>query len=170
MDPEEEFRRFFDEHFGRLRQLGYLLTGSWAEGEELAQDALVSTLSAWPRIRDRASAGGYARTALVNKHRSLLRRAVLRARHLRAAPAEAGSPPPGGEERMVVWAALAKLSAAQRTVLVLRFWEDLSEAEVCRLLRLPAGTVKSHTRRGLARLRQDLAGQRAGGFELTEVQ
>ncbi len=49
--------RFFDEHFGRLRHLGFLLTGSWADGEELAQDALVRTLSAWSRIAEPAQAG-----------------------------------------------------------------------------------------------------------------
>lgn len=68
-----------------------------------------------------------------------------------------------------MWAALSRLSEAQRAVLVLRFWEDLSEAEVCRLVRLPAGTVKSHTRRGLARLRQDLASTPSGDATFTEV-
>jgi len=106
---------------------------------------------------------------LVNRHRSLPRRATVRARRLRAGGAGGERvPPPGTEERMVVWQALGRLSDAQRAVLVLRFWEDLSEAEVCRLLGLPAGTVKSHTRRGLARLRQDLASQ-SGWADAFEV-
>jgi DNA-directed RNA polymerase specialized sigma24 family protein len=153
MEPDDDFRRFFDEQFGRLRHLGFLLTGSWAEGEELAQDALVRTLGAWPRIKDRGQAGGYARTVLVNRHRSLLRRALVRARHLHAAGPERPVPPPGGEDRLVVWEALGRLPEAQRTVLVLRFWEDLSEAEVCRLVRL----------------RQDLSRRSAGGAQAFEV-
>jgi RNA polymerase sigma-70 factor (sigma-E family) len=170
LDPADDFRRFFDQQFGRLRHLGFLLTGSWDEGEELAQDALVGTLAAWARLGDQAHAGAYARTVLVNRHRSLLRRSLVRARRQRAGPGGAHGQvaPPGTEQRLVVLEALGRLSDAQRAVLVLRFWEDLSEAEVCRLLGLPAGTVKSHTRRGLARLRQDLAPQ-PGGADAFEV-
>jgi RNA polymerase sigma-70 factor (sigma-E family) len=168
LDPADDFRRFFDQQFGRLRHLGFLLTGSWDEGEELAQEALVRTLAAWARLGDDGQAAAYARTVLVNRQRSLRRRALVRARRLRAGPAAGQVAPPGTEQRLVVLEALGRLSDAQRAVLVLRFWEDLSDVQVCRLLNLPAGTVKSHTRRGLARLRQDLAPRpgRADAFEV----
>jgi RNA polymerase sigma-70 factor (sigma-E family) len=153
----DDFRRFFDEQYGRLRRLGFLMTGSWEQGDELAQDAMVRTYAAWPRIKDGARAGGYARAVLVNRHRSLLRRALVAARRAGTGAAQPTAPPPTTELRLVVWEALARLSDAQRTVLVLRFYEDLSEAEVARLVHMPTGTVKSHTRRGLARLRRGLA-------------
>jgi RNA polymerase sigma-70 factor (sigma-E family) len=164
----DDFRRFFDEQYGRLRRLGFLMTGSWEQGDELAQDALVRTYAAWPRIKDGARAGGYARAVLVNRHRSLLRRALAAARR----PGVGGQPtaqPPTTELRLVVWEALARLSDAQRTVLVLRFYEDLSEAEVARLVHMPTGTVKSHTRRGLARLRRELAQLDLDDARSTEV-
>jgi DNA-directed RNA polymerase specialized sigma24 family protein len=72
-----EFREFFAAEYGRLRGLGFLLTGDWAQAEELAQDALVRTYRAWPRVRRHERPGAYARKVLVNRHRSLLRRAAV---------------------------------------------------------------------------------------------
>ena len=123
-----QFREFFAAEYGRLRGLGYLLTSDWGQAEELAQDALVRTYRAWPRVCRHERPGAYARKVLVNRHRSLLRRAKVEARHL----------------------------AGRRVVLVLRYHEDLPEAEVARLLGLPVGTVKSLAHRGLARLRGQL--------------
>ena len=170
MEPDDDFRRFFDGQFGNLRRLGYLLTRSGEQAEELAQDTMVRTYSAWSRIADQDQACGYARAILVNRHRSLLRRALVAARH-RGGDAQVQAPAslPGPELHLVVWAALGRLSDAQRTVLVLRFYEDLSEAEVARLVHMPPGTVKSHTRRGLARLRRELAQLDTDDAEHTEV-
>ena len=153
---ELQFREFFAAEFGRLRGLGYLLTGDWAQAEELAQDALVRTWWAWSRIRRHERPAAYARKVLVNRHRSLLRRAVLETRHARGSRTEEGYQPDLGEDGLVLWAAVRRLPARQRAVLVLRYHEDLPEAEVARLLRLPLGTVKSLTHRGLARLRVEL--------------
>jgi RNA polymerase sigma factor (sigma-70 family) len=97
----------------------------------------------------------YARKVLVNRHRSLLRRAGAEARFLSRTRAEP-VPPPGDEQAMVLWQAVQGLPSRQRAVLVLRFHEDLAEAEVARLLGLPLGTVKSLAHRGLARLRDQL--------------
>jgi RNA polymerase sigma-70 factor (sigma-E family) len=153
---DRQFREFFAAEFGRLRGLGYLLTGDWAQAEELAQDALVRTYWAWSRVRGHERPGAYARKVLVNRHRSLLRRAVLEARHARRSRAEEAYQPDLGEDGLVLWAAVRRLPPRQRAVLVLRYHEDLAEAEVARLLRLPLGTVKSLTHRGLARLRAEL--------------
>jgi RNA polymerase sigma-70 factor (sigma-E family) len=153
---ELQFREFFAAEFGRLRGLGYLLTGDWAQAEELAQDALVRTWWAWSRVRRHERPAAYARKVLVNRHRSLLRRAVLETRHARGSRTEEGYQPDLGEDGLVLWAAVRRLPARQRAVLVLRYHEDLPEAEVARLLRLPLGTVKSLTHRGLARLRVEL--------------
>ena len=156
-EAEWEFREFFAAEYGRLRGLGYLLTSDWAEAEELAQDALVRTYRVWPRVRRHERPGAYARKVLLNRHRSLLRRAKVQARHLAGRRVEVEAPPADlGEDGLVLWAAVRRLPDRQRAVLVLRYHEDLPEAEVARLLRLPLGTVKSLAHRGLARLRGEL--------------
>lgn len=99
---------------------------------------------------------GFARKVLLNRHRSLLRRAMVEARHaLRAEPNEAQQPAFSGEE-LVLWQALRQLPTRQRHAIVLRFCLDLPEAEVARQLGVPAGTVKSMVHRGLRRLRAQL--------------
>jgi RNA polymerase sigma-70 factor (sigma-E family) len=151
-DPE--FREFFASQYARLCWLGLLLTGDQAEAEELAQEALVRTWWRWA-VRRPNDPAAYARKVLVNRRRSLLRRAGVESRFLARTRAEP-VPPPGGEDAMVIWEAVQDLPARQRAVLVLRFHEDLTETEVARLLGLPLGTVKSLAHRGLARLRDRL--------------
>jgi RNA polymerase sigma-70 factor (sigma-E family) len=155
-DADLEFREFFVAQYGRLCWLGLLLTGDRAQAEDLAQEALLRTYWMWSRVRRYERPGDYARKVLVNRHRSLLRRALLEARHARRTRVEEGYLPDHGEDRMVLWAAMQRLPARQRAVLVLRYHEDLPEAEVARLLGLPLGTVKSLAHRGLARLRREL--------------
>jgi RNA polymerase sigma-70 factor (sigma-E family) len=154
---ELEFREFYAGQYGRLYWLGYLLTGDRAQAEDLAQEALVRAWWTWARVRTLDRPEAYVRKVLVNRHRSLLRRALLEARHARRTRPEEAYLPAGGEDGLVLWAAVQRLSPRQRAVLVLRYHEDLSEAEVARLLRLPLGTVKTLTRRGLAKLRAELA-------------
>lgn len=162
MDVEDlEFREFFAGQYGRLRRLGFLLTQSWEEGEDLAQEALVRTYRAWARVRRHDRPEDYARKVLVNRHRSLLRRALVEAKHAaRLAPQQPRAHE--GTDELGLWAATRTLPLRQRAVLVLRFHEDLGEAEVARLLGVPVGTVKSLTHRALARLRQQLG---VGGLE-----
>jgi len=158
---DAEFRELFASEYARLCWLGFLLTGSRVEGEELAQEALVRMWWRWRLGRRPADPARYARRVLVNRQRSLLRRAAVETRSLgRARPAEV-APPADSERAMVLWEAVQALPARQRAVLVLRYKEDLTEAEVARLLGLPLGTVKSATHRALARLRQ-----RLGSFDL----
>jgi RNA polymerase sigma-70 factor (sigma-E family) len=150
-----QFQEFFAAHYPRLRRLGYWLTGSWTEAEDLAQEAMVRTFWRWPSVRRHDRPEDYARKVLVNRHRSLLRRALVRTRHAAqadAAPVVASDP----TDALVLWEATRRLPARQRAVVVLRFQEDLSEAEVARLLQLPLGTVKSTASRALARLREQL--------------
>jgi RNA polymerase sigma-70 factor (sigma-E family) len=149
-----EFREFFASQYARLCWLGLLLTGDQAEAEELAQEALVRTWWRWA-VRRPDDPAAYARKVLLNRRRSLLRRAGVESRFLARTKAET-VPPPGGEDAMVLWEAVQGLPPRQRAVLVLRFHEDLTEAEVARLLGLPLGTVKSLAHRGLARLRDRL--------------
>ena len=153
---DAEFREFFASEYSRLCWLGFLLTGSGAEGEELAQEALVRIWWRWRLGRRPADPASYARRVLVNRQRSLLRRAAVEARSLgRARPAEVILPAES-ERAMVLWEAVRSLPPRQRAVLVLRYREDLTEVEVARLLGLPVGTVKSASHRALARLRERL--------------
>lgn len=161
MQDPPGFRDFFDLEFPRLRDFAYVLSGSWSEAEELAQEAMVRTLRAWPRIRERDNPAVYARTVLVNRRRSLFRRAKLAEQH------EAAIPPPRSlqedvEQRTVVWAALLELPQRQRAAVVLRYYEDLSEAQTAAALGVAVGTVKSLVHKGLAQLRANL--ERAGSL------
>jgi len=155
-DEQLQFREFFIREYERLCRLGLLLTGDAHLGEELAQDALVRTFWAWPRVRRMEQPSAYARQILVNRRRSLLRRRLVEATHAWRLRREEVDRPNLGEEAMVLWAAIRKLPERQRMVLVLRYHEDLSEAEVARLLHLSVGAVKALTHRGISRLRVDL--------------
>jgi RNA polymerase sigma-70 factor (sigma-E family) len=156
MATDEDFRGFFAQHYERLCRLGFLLTGDPAQAEDLAQDALVRTWRRWRLVGKPNNPGTYARKVLVNRHRSLLRRALVEARYrYRDRPTE-GSSDEHPEDVIVLWAATRRLPPRQQAVLVLRYYEDLSEAEIARVLGIPAGTVKTLARRGLARLRRSL--------------
>jgi RNA polymerase sigma-70 factor (sigma-E family) len=144
--------------YGGLRRLGFLLTGDWSQGEELAQEALVRVWWRWALVRRQQHPEAYARKVLINRHRSWLRRLWLEARHAgraRGEVADLGQ----REELLVVWAAIRRLPTRQRAVVVLCYHEDLPELEVARLLQMPVGTVKSTANRALARLRRQLAGR-----------
>jgi RNA polymerase sigma-70 factor (sigma-E family) len=153
---DREFPDFFADEFWPLRRIGFLLTGDWGEAEELAQEAMARTFAAWPRVRGYDRPAAFARKVLLNRHRSLLRRAVVEARHLLASRPQDRHEPDFGGDDLVLWQALRRLPARQRTAIVLRYYLDLSEAEVARQLGVPAGMVKSLVHRGLARLRERL--------------
>lgn len=157
---EQEFREFFETEYRPLRRLGYFMTGDWSEAEELTQETMVRMYRVWDRIRERERPAAYARSVLINRHRSLLRRAVVEAKH--ATRRVVVTTPDLGEDGMVLWAALRGLPARQRNALVLRFYEDLPEAEVAMILDLPVGTVKSLVHRGIAKLRTRLGTEFAG--------
>jgi RNA polymerase sigma-70 factor (sigma-E family) len=153
-DRDREFREFFDAEFRPLRRVAFLLTGDWSEAEDLAQEAMVRVYRSWGRINEKR--GAYARAVLVNRHRSLLRRARVEARHAVARqPAHLVADAPG-DDHVLVWTALATLPAREREALVLRYYEDMPQQEIARILRIPVGTVKSLTHRALGRLRAHL--------------
>jgi len=171
-DPD--FLEFFAGEFWPLRRVGFLLTGDWDEAEELAQEAMARTYAVWPRVGGYQRPAAYARKVLVNRHRSLLRRAVVETRHLVATRPQDRHEPDFGGDDLILWQALQRLPSRQRAAIVLRYYLDLPEAEVARLLGVPAGTVKSWTHRGLARLRDRLgatyAAERLTGNSSTEAE
>lgn len=141
-------------------RLAYLLTGDRALAEDLVQDAFVKLAGRLVHLRDPGAFGGYLRTTVVNLSRSTFRRRKVERAHLertaRDRLAEAAGPLP--EDRDELWKALGRLSGRQRAAIVLRYYEDLSEAQIAEVLQCRAGTVKSLVSRGMEILREQIRG------------
>ncbi|MCI3243935.1 SigE family RNA polymerase sigma factor [Streptomyces spinosisporus] len=157
MDAEglESFREFVDNRSSALLKTAVLLCGGDRHaGEDLLQNALVKAAGRWQRIDEPEA---YVRRVLYRQQISRWRLKWPRREVSVAEPPE-GEPQPAdqaaaAELRVVMREALGRLTARQRTVLVLRYFEDLPEADVARLLGCSVGTVRSTTHRSLARLR-----------------
>ena len=152
------------QHADAAVRLAYLLTGDRALAEDLVQDAFVKLAGRLVHLRDPAAFDAYLRTTVVNLSRSYFRRRRVERTYLERARREAGSdrairPDGSVEDREVLWGALARLSPRQRSAIVLRFYEDLPEAEVGQILKCAPGTVKSLVSRGLERLRKEMDGE-----------
>ncbi|MFE9744536.1 SigE family RNA polymerase sigma factor [Saccharothrix saharensis] len=152
MERDREFGEFVDARALVMRRTAYLLCGDWHRAEDLVQTALTKLYVAWPRVR-RGSVDAYARKVLVRAAIDEGRRG-FRSREtvVDAVPDTAVSGTAAGD--LDVRRALALLPPGQRTVVVLRYWEDLSIAETARLLGRTEGTVKSQAAKGLAALRE----------------
>jgi RNA polymerase sigma-70 factor (sigma-E family) len=138
-----------------LVRTAYLLTGSQHAAEDLVQTTLTRLYLAWDRISDRQHVDAYARRALVNEHRSTWRRATRRLEVLAETPPDVGRHADEYDgEREAVWQFVQGLPPRQRAVIVLRYYEDLSEAETADLLGISTGTVKSQASRALASRRE----------------
>jgi len=138
-----------------LQRTAFLLTGDWALAEDLLQTALARVYPRWQRItRDDPEA--YVRRVLVNTWSSWWRRKWRGERPTEALPEPTGPDPyVEVDRRNAVASALARLPEKQRAVIVLRFHEDLTEAQVAELLGVSVGTVKSQTAKALTKLRSD---------------
>src|SRR5262249_41250295 len=139
----------YEAEYVPMLRLAHLLTGSREAAEDVVHDAFVRVHRAWGRARN---PGADLRGVVGNAWRSWHPRQRL-ARRRPPAPAEVASDAPPVDE---LWDALAKLSPRQRAALVLRFYEDLPEAEIARLLRCRPGTVKSLLHRGLEQLAKEV--------------
>jgi RNA polymerase sigma-70 factor (sigma-E family) len=149
-EAADSFAVFYREQYPPMVRLAYLLTFSAEVAEDVVQDSFM-------RIHDRYGTlnnpGGYLRTTIVNRSRELARRRRLEQRllgGLRSDEPIAASA--GGELADVV----RRLPERQRTVVVLRYWADWSEADIAQALDCRPGTVKSLASRALARLREEL--------------
>ena len=151
-----EFAGWYEVAFPRLVGLAALLVGSRDIAADLTQDALVKVLSRWGRFDD---PDRYARRAVVNTCNSYLRRQILVRRFASPSTAttvEAHDLPATADVDDRLRAGLATLRPQERTVLVLRFWMELSEAEICETTGLKRGTVASSMHRGLRQLRETM--------------
>lgn len=150
--PPEELAAFYAEQFDRVRGSLVLFTGSRDVGEELAQEAFVRACQHWEKVRSMDAPGAWVHRVGINLAISRGRRLQTERRphrRVRADQVEAVTPDDGTEVR----AALLALGPDERAVVVLRFFADLSVAQVADVLAIPEGTVKTRTRTGLAALR-----------------
>jgi RNA polymerase sigma-70 factor (sigma-E family) len=151
---DAEFAEWMAARQPALVRTAYLLTGSQHSAEDLVQATLTKLYLAWDRIADRQHVDAYARRALINEHRSTWRRASRRPEVLAGSPPELTQLPTMYDgERDAVWRFVQALPPRQRAVIVLRYYEDLSEAETANILGISTGTVKSQASRALASLR-----------------
>ncbi len=153
-DDEErwEFDAFVRGEVAALTRSAYLLTGDVHHAEDLVQNALVRLAAHWTDVDDPPA---YVRRVLYTQGVSWWRRRSRRVMEaLTADVPERSDIPVDREIGVVVQQALRRLTGRQRAVLVLRFYEDLSESETAAMLGCRLGTVKSQTRHALARLRQ----------------
>ncbi|MCX5370033.1 SigE family RNA polymerase sigma factor [Streptomyces sp. NBC_00015] len=164
-EQEDRFQEFVRARWSRLVRTAYLLTGDVHHAEDLTQTALAKAYRSWRRISRTDNPEAYVRRMLVSCNSDRFRKRRV-AEALTAAPPERAGRDEGAgrvEERGSLLAGLAQLPPKQRAVVVLRYWEDLSEAEVADVLGCSPGTVKSQASKGLAKLRMypGLAADRA---------
>lgn len=152
----DEFSAFVVSRPVRLQRMAWLLTADWQAAEDLVQDALAKAWRHWRRVSAAEDIDAYVRRTIVNTFVSGRRR-LWRHEHPSADPPEqrTGEPIAAVLTQIVVTEALVNLSRRQRTVVVLRYFEDLSIPEVARTLGWPIGTVKSTASKALERLRAD---------------
>ncbi len=153
---DSDFREFVVSRGRSLLHSAYLLTGNLADAEDLVQSALAKTYQAWDRIEDRNALDGYVRRAMVNTHISWWRR-----RKVEEYPTD-DLPDTPVDDATVTSAtsdalrrAIDRLPQRMRAAVVLRFFEDMTEAEVADVLGVSQGTVKSTVSRAVAKLRTD---------------
>lgn len=140
-----------------LQRTALLLTGDPHSAQDLVQTTLAKLYLAWDRIDDHEHVDAYARRILVNEHRSAWRRPWRRREIVTDSVPDASRPEEGYDgAHDAVWRFVATLPPRQRAVLVLRYYEELTEAETANVLGISVGTVKSQASRALASLRSQL--------------
>jgi RNA polymerase sigma factor (sigma-70 family) len=187
---DEGFVAYVRERGEHQLRVAVLLTGDWHAAEDLVQTSLVKLYRAWPRLNTDTDPDAYMRRIMVNTQRSWWRARWRRETPTAVLPEAIGSGAIGSgaigsgaiggaaiggddiADRQALGAlvrqALAGLPRQQRAVLVLRYCEDLPEAEVAELLRCSVGTVKTHAHRGIGALRVVLGGE-FGRLEVNET-
>ncbi|MER6007594.1 SigE family RNA polymerase sigma factor [Nonomuraea angiospora] len=155
MEGDPRFTEFVAERGDALLRYGYVLAGNPHDAADLVQEALLKLRGAWSRLRLKENPESYARTTMARLHIATWR---LRRRELLAWDLPEGEHhdllPSGDERRM--WQALAGLPRKQRAVLVLRYYEQLDDAEIATVLGISRGTVRSQASRALDKLRAGL--------------
>lgn len=151
------FTEFVEARSSSLFRTAYLMVGDHQLAEDLLQEALVKTLIAWPRLRDRANVDAYTRRILVTTSISWRRRRSFHERPAGTLPERVDQDP---VEAVVthdaVIAALMTVPPRQRAAIVLRYYQDLTETQTADVMGCSVGAVKSQVAAGLKRLREVL--------------
>ena len=165
-DADAVLEQLYATHWRRMVRLAVLLVRDTGTAEEVVQDAFVACHKRWRTLRDPENAVAYLRRSVVNQARSVLRHRGVVARYEAHELGRGPELAPGadeltlaGERLAQVIDALAALPRRQREVIVLRYYLDLSEAEIAATLSISRGAVKSHASRGAAALRRTLTEQ-----------
>ncbi|QCW50853.1 SigE family RNA polymerase sigma factor [Nocardioides dongxiaopingii] len=156
-----EFAEFVAARSSALHRAAYLMVGDVGLAQDLVQEALTKTYVAWPRLRDPRNAEAYTRRAITTTAISWFRRKGWNnERATERLPEEPVGDHSGQvDQRHVLWSALQELPVRQRTAIVLRYYEDLTEAQTAAAMDCAVGTVKSQVSAGFAKLRDRLAEQ-----------
>ena len=156
---EHALKELYTSQYRALVRLAAMLVRDTPTAEEVVQDAFVDMHRGWHRLEDSEKALAYLRQAVVNKARSVLRHRVVVEKNLQNPPPDMPSAEHGAFamlERDAVVKALRGLPERQREAIVLRYYADMSEAEIAAAMGISRGAVKSHTARGMAALRAAL--------------
>ncbi|MEU7001572.1 SigE family RNA polymerase sigma factor [Nonomuraea sp. NPDC046570] len=144
-----EFEEFVQARGAALLRYGYVLTGNADDAADLVQEALLKLGDTWQRVRNKDNPEGYVRTIMARQHVSWWRR--------RRREQVTGEVPEGsytdGHSSEELWHELRALPRKQRAVIVLRYYEDLSDKEIAEILGISRGTVRSQASRALDKLR-----------------
>ena len=157
-DAETAVEQLYAAHWRQLVRLSVLLVRDLGTAEEVVQDSFVALHDRWSRLRDTERALAYLRQSVVNRSRSVLRHRKVEAKHA-PVPGVAPAADDGAlahARRDAVLDAMRQLPDRQREVVALRYYLDLSEADIAETLGISRGAVKSHSSRGLAALKLSL--------------
>ncbi|MGA8845394.1 MAG: SigE family RNA polymerase sigma factor [Nocardioides sp.] len=155
---DAEFTSYLQARQPSLMRTAYLLTGDLHTGEDVLQTSLAKLYLAWDKIQDRGSIDAYVRRIMINEHTSLWRRGwKKRECASEVVPEDAPHLDAYDDGRSAaLWEVVVGLPAKARAVVVLRYYEQLSEAETADVLGISIGTVKSQSSRAIAALREQV--------------
>lgn len=153
---DAEFTAYLAARQPALLRTAYLLTGDRHQAEDVLQTALAKLYLSWDKVRDRGALDGYVRRILVNENNSVWRRGWKRREHATEVVPEGAPHVDAYDEGSsgALWDLVQTLPRKARAVVVLRYYEQLTEAETAEVLGITVGTVKSQTSRALATLRE----------------
>jgi RNA polymerase sigma-70 factor (sigma-E family) len=159
LDADHPATQLYSMHYRALVRLADLLVRDTPTAEQVVQDSFAALCAGWDRLGDREKAVAYLRQAVVNRSRAVLRNRAVAGQMLRQAPPDMPPAERGAVAFLAqpaVAAELRELPERQREAIVLRYYADLSEAEIAAAMRISRGAVKSHTARGMSALRAAL--------------
>jgi len=158
-DADGEFAAFYRDTWPRLFRTTYAVAGQRSLAEDALQSAFAKAYGQWERVRAAEHPEAYVRRMAVNEVLSTFRRPWFKAERSGDPPDSRHSVSHEGAtvDREALWRAVCALPPRQRAVVVLRYYEDLTEADTARLLNCSVGTVKSQCARALAKMRLDSA-------------